>query len=206
VHKLSTSKEKDKAPIKYRVTLDSRTAIMAFLRSVVAASVVAGAVAFAPASVLPSIVSRSGGTTPLTVVMNGGTGRYKDVGIRGAARGQAGKPPVKTDPLAIDLELVQGIKRVDVVDISYKKPPSSFFSTGAVVPPTPKPTAAAPKPYARAYGAKEWDEARRQGSFGSDGEPVSLAPSDIAVGAKIGANRRRQGSIVAALENLFKRK
>ena len=40
----------------------------------------------------------------------------------------------------------------------------------------------------------------------ASGEPVSLAPSDIAVGAKIGANRRRQGSIVAALENLFKRK
>ena len=100
---------------------------MAFLRSVVAASVVAGAVAFAPASVLPSIVSRNGGTTPLTVVMNGGTGRYKDVGIRGAARGQAGKPPVKTDPLAIDLELVQGTKRVGVVDISYKKPPSSLL-------------------------------------------------------------------------------
>ena len=152
---------------------------MSFLRSVVAASVVAGAVVFAPAPVLPS-VTRNGAAAPLTVVMNGGTGLYREVDIRGAVRGQAGKPPVKPDPLAIDLELVQGTKRVDVVDISYKKPPSSFFSTDAVVPPTPKPTAAAPKPYARAYGAKEWDEARRQGSFGSDGEPVSLAPSDIA--------------------------
>jgi hypothetical protein len=99
---------------------------MSFLRSVVAASVVAGEVVFAPAPVLPS-VSRNGAAAPLTVVMNGGTGLYREVDIRGAVRGQAGKPPVKPDPLAIDLELVQGTKRVGVVDISYKKPPSSLL-------------------------------------------------------------------------------
>lgn len=181
---------------------------MTTLRTIVAASVVAGAVAFAPSSVLPS-VSRHGAATPLTVVMNAGTGRYKEVGIRGAARGKAGLSPVKTDPLAIDLELVQGTKRADVVDISYKKPPSSFFSSNAAPLPSapkPKPTTAAPKPYARAYGAKEWDEARRQGSIGADGQPMSLSPADIAVGAKMEAMKRRQGSFAAALGNFFKRK
>ena len=178
---------------------------MPHLRTVIAASAVACASAFAPLSALPS-VQRRAAASPLTVVANGnGTGRYLDVGIRGAPIGKAGLPPVEPDPLSIDLELVQGKRGDDVVDTTYRKPPSSFFSSGAApVPAAKKPTASAPKPYARAYGAKEWDEARRQGSFGADGKPAALAAADIAVGAKVGAQRnRRQGSFLA---NIFKRK